>query len=67
MRPQPGETFVDVGSGVGKAVLAAALLHVPAAQAPDCTPLPGAAKSTLSSALAAETDRLATLFNMSFT
>ena len=27
VRPQPGETFVDVGSGVGKAVLAAALLH----------------------------------------
>ena len=27
VRPQPGETFVDAGSGVGKAVLAAALLH----------------------------------------
>jgi precorrin-6B methylase 2 len=27
VRPQPGETFVDVGSGVGKAVLAAAMLH----------------------------------------
>ena len=52
---------------MNKIALAAALLHVPAAQAPDCTPLPGATKSTLASALAAETDRLATLFNMSFT
>ena len=28
VRPQPGETFVDVGSGVGKAVLAAAATRV---------------------------------------